>query len=399
MSFAQNIETNMRSVDRDHLPKNLTTEIHGHGSNGLKNSHQLVLPPLNRFGGQIRSKPQSGFNQATLLSSNGQLDFHLNSAGYIEKIFLELELTVANAAVTIIPHYLIDRVELLSSEGNIVSTIYGDVIYLNKINKTLEECNRENPVENLNANYDGISIPVGSKRIIFHIPTFLDASAMKLSVIKSKLIARIYFSSLGVTVGNVANITVSLCDILQHGTQLSAQLEAMENHRKANGLHAFRFLNPVRVSSQTIQMVASNQYDIRLTSANNMSAYLLFVIRAAPITSANINTFIPIDYYELLDKDSIITGIKTSSEYNRLMSKAFDGDILSVRVGIYLIPFTISVSASNNGGQCGFYSFTSNEILRIYTRSDLVTGSYRVDVYSFDYNKLSIKDGSLFVSK
>lgn len=398
MSFSSNIEQNIKNVDKEHLPKNLIPEIHSHGANHYKNSQQLMLPPMNKFGGQIRSKPQSGFNQASLISGQGQLDFHLNSSGFVEKLLLEMEITVANAAVTIIPHYLIDRIELLSSEGNIISTIYGDVVYTNKIHKTLEEATREREIENLDANYNGVSIPVGQKRIVLHIPTFLDGTQMKLSVIRSKLIARVYFSSLGVTSGLATNITVSLCDIIQHGQQLSGQLEALENQRKMHGIFNYRFLNPVRVASQTIAMVASNYYDIRLTSANSMSAFLLFLVRPNPITSGNVNTFQAIEYFELLDKDNTIVGLKTSNEYHKVLSKSFAGDIFNFK-NIYVIPFAISITAANSGSQTGFYSFTSNEIVRIYMPANLVAGSYRVDCYSFDYNKLSLNEGSLSVSK
>lgn len=397
MSFALNIEQNFKNTDKEHLPKNLVPEIHQHDkNNGYKNSQQLVLPPICK--NFIRSKPQSGFNQANLISGNGTLDFFLNSSGFVERIFLEMELTISNAAVTIIPHYLIDRVELLSSEGNIISTIYGDIVYASKIHKTLEQHNREKEVENLDANYNGVSIPVGNKRIIVHIPTFLDGTQMKLSAVKSKLIARIYFSNLGVTAGSAANISVSLCDIIQQTQALSGQLESMETHRKLTGMHNFRFLNPVRVASQTIAMTASNYYDIRLSSANSLSAFLLFVIRPSPITGANINSFVQLDFMELLDRDNNVVSLKTSHELHKISSKSFEGDIFNFK-NIYVIPFAISVTGANAGQQTGFFSFSSNELIRVYTRSDLVAGSYRLDCYSFDYNKLSLTDGNLICSK
>lgn len=397
MSFARNLENNMKKSEAEHLPKNTTTEIHGH-TNHWRSSHMLTLPPLNKFGGQIRSKPQSGFNQATLISNQGQLDYHLNSAGYVDKLFLEMELTVSTAPVTVIPHYLIDRVELFASEGNIISTIYGDCIYAQKIHKTLELHNREKSNENLDSNYDGLSIPVGQKRIVFHIPTFIDGTHLKLNVIKTKLIARIYFSNLGVTLGSSANIAVTLCDLIQHGQQLSGSLESLENKRKSNAILWYRFLNPVRVASQTLAMVPSNSYDIRLTSANNLSAYLLFVIRPSPLTGANINIYQAIDYYELLDCDNTVVGIKTSNEYHKVLTQSFQGDIFNHK-NIYVVPFCISVDSANNGGQTGLYSFTSNEILRLYMGPTLVAGSYRVDIYSYDYNKLKLENGSLDVSK
>ena len=396
MSFSRTLD-NPKKVELEHLPKKTDIEIHGHTGN-WKNSHSLVLPPMNRFGGQIRSKPQSGFNQSTLINNQGQLDFHLNSAGYVEKLFMEMEITVSNNPVTIIPHYLIDRIELFASEGNIISTIYGDNIYAQKIHKTLEQHNREKSVENLSSGYDGVAIAVGSKRIVLHIPTFIDGSHLKLNVIKSKLVARVYFSNLGVTAGLASDISVTLCDIIQHGAQLAPQLESLENKRKGNSALWFRFLNPVRVASQTIAMVASNNYDIRLTSANNLSAYLMFVIRSAPLTTSNINTFQAVDYFELLDSDNTVVGIKTSNEYHKILTQHFQGDIFNYK-NIYVVPFALSVESSNNGSQTGLYAFTSNEILRVYMPSTLVGGSYRVDVYSFDYNKLKLENGNLDVSK
>jgi hypothetical protein len=120
MSFARDVELNNKNSQKNHLPNNQVAEIHAHSSNGIKASESLTLPPMNIFGGVIRSKPQSGFNQANLISGKGQLDYHLNSAGYCERIALELEMTCA-VAVSVIPHYLIDRLELYSTEGNIIS--------------------------------------------------------------------------------------------------------------------------------------------------------------------------------------------------------------------------------------------------------------------------------------
>jgi hypothetical protein len=392
MSFARNLENNLKNSDKEHLPKDLVMPIHQHGS--FKND--LVLPPMNSFH-QIRSKPQSGFNQTTLISNAGQLDYHLNSAGYISHLKLEMEFTISTAAVTLIPAYLIDRVEIMSSENNIISTIYGDVIYLEKVHQTLEEHTRTRTVEGLTAGYDGTAYAVGSYRVVFKIPTFIDQTQLKLNAIREKLLVRIYFSSLGVVAGTAANISVTLCDVLQKGVQLSNTLESLEISRKMKAEHKFRFLNPVRAASQTLAMAASSQYDIRLTSANNLSAFLLFVVRAAPLTT-NINTFVAIDKFQLLDQDNVIQSIEISNENHKWLTKAFDGDIFNFK-NIYCVPFAESIKDSLNGGQTGFYSMTSNEILRIYTSGTFTPGSYRIDVYSWDHNKLTLCGGNLQVSK
>jgi hypothetical protein len=397
MSFNRAIENRNLKTDKEHL--GTTSEIHGHNSNGMKSSQNLTLPPMNLFGGRIRTKPQSGFTQNTLISGNGQLDFWLGSAGYVKNIRLEMEYTISTAAVSILPMYLIDRVEFHSTEGNIISTIYGDNVYFEKLHETLEYYNRIRTTQNLDASYNAISQAVGNYRILFKIPCFIDQCEPKLSVIQNKMLVRVFFSNLGVVAGSAANISVTLCDIIQETVQLSSSLEAMEQQRKVSKDLHFRFLNPVRATSQTINMVGGSQYDIRLTSANNLSAYLVFVIRSAPLTGANINNFVAIDSYELLDQDNTIQGLKITNEQQKIMSLNFDGDILNFK-NIYVVPFTISVSSSRNGQQCGYYGFTSNEILRVYTpNAGWVNGNYRIDVFTYDYNILKILKGRLDVSK
>ncbi|MBP6425713.1 MAG: hypothetical protein KA278_08330, partial [Flavobacterium sp.] len=188
------------------------------------------------------------------------------------------------------------------------------------------------------------------------------------------------------------------CDVIQITQQLSGALEALEQKRKSHGLFKFRFLNPVRIASQTLAMTASSQYDIRLTSANGLYAYLFFVIRTNPISSANINSFLAIDSFELLDQDNTIVGIKTTNEMHKYDSLMFSGDILNSKQ-FYVVPFALSIEAANNGAQVGFYKFNTNEILRLYTPAGFANTSYRVDVYGYEYNVLKLNNGVLNVNK
>ena len=157
-------------------------------------------------------------------------------------------------------------------------------------------------------------------------------------------------------------------------------------------------MNPVRIASQTLAMTASSQYDIRLTSANGLYAYLFFVIRTNPISSANINSFLAIDSFELLDQDNTIVGIKTTNEMHKYDSLMFNGDVINFK-NFYVIPFALSIEAANNGGQVGFYKFNTNEILRLYSPAGFASTSYRVDVYGMEYNVLTVTNGVINVKK
>ena len=309
-----------------------------------------------------------------------------------------MEFTAATA-VTVIPHYLFDRIELLSTEGNVITNIYGDNIYLVKLHKTLEQHNRERQSENLGTTYDGVAIAANTlKRVLVHIPCFIDGTQLKLSAVRDRMIMRVYFSPNGVTAGVATDINVSLCDVIQKTQQLSGALESMEQKRNANSKRYFRFLNNGRIATETRSLVASSQYDVRLTSANGMYAYLYFIIRTNPLSGANINNFVAIDSFELYDRDGTIVGIKMTNEHHKLDSLQFDGDILNYK-NVYTIAFALSISAAHNGNQTGFYKFSGDEYLRLYTPAGLANDSYRIDVFGFEYNTLKMEHGRLDVCK
>ncbi len=267
------------------------------------------------------------------------------------------------------------------------------------MHKTLEQHNRERSAENLSAGYDGVAVAANTaKRVLIHIPCFIDGTQLKLSAVRDRMIVRFYFSSNGITVSTASDVSVTLCDVIQKTQQLSGALESMEQKRNCNSKRWFRFLNNVRIGSETRALVASSQYDVRLTSANGVYAYLYFVIRTNPLSGANINNYIAIDSFELYDRDGTIVGIKMTNEHHRIDSLQFDGDILNYK-NVYTIAFALSVSAAHNGNQTGFYKFSGDEYLRLYTPAGLASNTYRIDVYGAEYNTLKMEHGRLDVSK
>lgn len=398
-SFSREIENN-KVKGFYHVP-NQNYELHTHNNKiGFSDSQALSLPPINQFTGWIRSRARSGFNQATLFSDNGILDYNLTSSGFCEKIFLEFELRVVNAAVSFLPHYAIDRIEYESTEGSPLFTVYGDNVYIGeKLHQSLDAHNRFRAVENLDANYDAVSIPVGTKRIIIPLPSIVDQSPIKLNIINGEFKIKIYFSSRCIVAGVAANLTVSSCDILQKTQRLSQYGETMETNLKMRSNLKFRVLAPIKYTSQSIALAPSGQFDIRLTSGTGLSAYIYFVVRAAPVLGANVNNFVDaVEFFELLDATNEIQGIKTSNELLKWQSEQFTGDILNFKK-IYTIPFAIDVDAANSGNQTGFYAMSSNEILRIYTKSTLALGTYEVSVYGLDYQCLEINRGMITIKK
>ena len=66
------------------------------------------------------------------------------------------------------------------------------------------------------------------------------------------------------------------------------------------------------------------------------------------------------------------------------MSLKFKGDIFNYK-NLYPLPFSLNTETALNVSQVGFCTFTSNEILRVYTDAAFAKGNYRIDVYIVDH--------------
>lgn len=395
MSFYSNIINNPHVQNKHHLPSDLNAEIHKFSSDGFPKSQELRLPPVNRFA-VVRTKPQSAI-QSNLFQDGNEISFYVNS-GYTEKVFMELEFNVVNAPVTLNFEWCIDRINIESGNGgNPISVIRNENLYHQTwLFKSYEQTIREAENNNKSNNLVAQSLPIGFYRRYIEIPCFVSNCQPKINAIKGGLLFKVYFSAAGVTAGLTTNVNVSLCDILSYTQELAPQHSALENERKANRLLKHRFLNPIRAANETITMNASQQYNIRLTSLNSLSAYLIFHIR---LISNSVDNFSRIDAFELLDENNVIVGLKTTHEQHRqLISQNMPGYLATLNQNIYIVPFCFT-DLANRGIQSGFYAMSTKEQLRIYTTAGHTNGTYQVNIYSYDYNTLIVDNGVAMLSK
>lgn len=390
MSFYNDLQNNPRSAEKSHLPSDVTAEIHVPGNDAFPKSQSLRLVPLSKFN-VVRTKPQTQL-QTTLFQDGNQVDYYINS-GFTEKLWLEFEFNVVNAPVTLNLEFCIDRIEIISN-GQILSTIRDYNLYHEWLFKSYEQTIREVPNNGKNTSLVAQPLAVGFFRKYLHLNCFIDSCEPKLNAIKGQLLFRIYFSSKGVT-GLTANCQVQLADILSETHQLSNMGESLENQRKSNRLLKYRFLNPIRAASETITMNASQQYNIRLTSLNSLSAFIIFHI--TPVASAP-DVFSKLDSFELLDENNVIVGLKTSHEQSRIISHSLPGYLATLNENIYVVPFSYTALA-RKGCVAGLYKMTTKEQIKLYTSSTWVNGSYTVNVFSYDYNIINIDKGVASVSK
>lgn len=383
---------------KQHIGNQSELEPHS-GSMNLKNSNQFVLPKINKFSSQQRIKPSSGV-PTNIISSQGSVDFYLTANhGYINKLILEFELAITTAPVSINPFYIIQRVEFMDCKGSVAQTFYSDNLLFEKVHQSLEEHERIKANENLDSSYVAQSLAVGNHRIQIKLPSYIDNTHVKLSSLKNKQLVRVYFSNIGITAGSVANVAVNLFDIIAHGYDMEGWLEQSETQKKGNSNLLYRTLSPIRGASSTLALAPSQQYDIKLSSATGYSAYMLFVVRPAPIDNTNFNTFQALDKYELYDSGMQLIGLTVSQEQSRELSLNFIGDILTKFPNLYTLPYAVDMELAKSGNATGGYIFTGFETLRIYTPSTLVAGNFTIDVYTYDYNLVQSNMGSIEFNK
>lgn len=383
---------NPRSIEKSHLPSNVGAEIHVVGNDSFPMSQQLRMVPLSKFN-VVRTKSQTQL-QSTLFQDGNQVDYYVNS-GFTERLWLELDFNIVNAAVTLNLEFCIDRIEIISN-GQILSTIRDYNLYHEWLFKSYEQTIREAANNNKNELLVPQSLAVGSYRKYIHLNCFVDHCEPKLNAIKGQLLFRIYFSSKGVVAGLTSNCQVQLADILSETHQLSNMGESLENQRKANRLLKYRFLNPIRAASETITMNAGQQYNIRLTSLNSLTAFLIFHVTGAASAP---DTFSKLDAFEFLDENNVIVSLKTTHEQSRIISQSLPGYLATLQENIYVVPFSYT-ALSRKGCVSGFYKMTTKEQLKLYTNPvSWSNGTYTVNVFGYDYNIINIDKGVASVSK
>ena len=341
---------NLEHQNRSNIHVGGQMELFKTDSMGFQSSTDIVMPPLNQWAGFYRQKPKSSLANSTLFQALSQTEYEVSVVGYTMKMMLELTLSNSSGGtINVLPHFLIDRVELYTSSGNIFDTIYGSNIYFNKIYQSYELCKRLAPIEGFNlSTYGGVPLTAGQQQVFtLHIPSILDQN-LKMNIIDNRMLVRVYWSPLGTD--TPASLYCANADIITQGFLLSGSHEAKETKAKKSKILRTRFLQPVRASQESIQLSPSGQFDIRLTSGSGISSHLVIFIRTNPQSYANVNTFIPINSLELLDRNSTIVGINfTDANLRFIASQTFPGDIINQVPGLYIIPFTISAEASNSG--------------------------------------------------
>lgn len=374
----------------------LKAEVYPKDRSGFPAATHIDYPPTNSWASYIRNKPISAIPTGFV---NTQIDFNINPPGFSKRLILNLNVTnTGGAAINILPHFLIQRYEVMDSNQSVLSTHYADNIYLLKIFQGYEESKRLALAEGISiATYNSDTpLAAGATREFFlHIPSFLDATEQNLNSLNDKVLMRFYFQGIGTD--TPASLQLNSCDIITHGLILEPSHLNHETAKRKHNVWKYRHLEPLRASAQTVSNVAANSvYDIKLTSGTGYSAFLIFLLRPSALTYANQNVYQVVNRIELLDQNANIIGISNDSLFmNTVMSEHFRGDILAVKPNIYTISFSIDPEKARHSYQNGMMKLTGNETLRIYSEGTITPGSFTFSIYSYEYQMLDQINGAL----
>jgi hypothetical protein len=399
MSFVNELDNIPRASNSLHVPKNSRTKIATHGQ--LKD--KPTMPPMNFFTGIQRVKPTSSFTTTNLFNVGQSIDFQCSWAGFVEQVRIQMDLEINPAAanpVSINSNYLLNRVEIYTSDNNIAQTFYADQIFLRRIVWNQDKSEFENASQRI-VNYGPSgNIAAATKfSVEIEIPNMLSDVQFKGGVPNNKVLFRVWFDLLGVVSGAITDLWCNLCDLIFYTQQLDPMVEQKEICMKKQEKLQYRVLDPIRCATLTIPNATANQnYDVLLTGLNGLSSMIFFVVRTSPISSANIQSYVSGLKYELYDQNSQLLATTIDDNKNRyIIGQKFGGDILkqSQGAGIYLLPFAVDISAAMKGVNSGFYAGSTREILKIYFPTGFVQANVVVDVYSYNYAVLESDKGIL----
>lgn len=394
--FSKTTQTNQNFVPKDLL------DLYPVDKNGYK-LDSLVLPPLCALPSYYSIQPRSAVSQQPITNSP-IVDFTIQDSDYITSTYARVALTnTTGAAVNLKSYLMFQRLEFLDSTNNILSTLYQNNFIDKFIMLDQLKINRLAPAEAFNStNFGSTSIAAGATvHLDILIPGMINQNALKTSLINSGLYLRFYMDPQCIDVS--AGVIIQQFDLIVFGSRYFSKQQAYDTQIKSGLDLKYRYLNPIRALLTTATLNPSTEYTFQLVSGSGLSAFLVLRISPSVFAFGTALTYQPVSRLQFNDKSNTIVGINMSStEWLTIANKNFPGSILDYNVlnangfsNLYIIPFTISPQLSFSGNVSGFYNLTGLENVRFVLPSTFPSGSYLVEIMSYNHNVIDINKGVL----
>lgn len=395
-------ENNLQKIHRFHVsskPIHRFVPIHRHGDASqmyLKDVHLQALPPLNVFESYENEKPENAVSENAIINRN-KISFKLKPKTYVKDLHLKMTIENSDGAATIavVPCMLINKIEILDSDGHVMQQFSGEALYLENLLYDDREQVRLEPLTNIDATSFEAKNNIGAgaqATYLLKIPGFFSDNYLHYQTLNSDLEIDFTLQPLGSS--NAANTLVKNMEIISRGQTLVSGHNTREIRRLKPGIQRWRTLS-VFEHKENIDMAANNTYNIRLNSIKGLSAYLVVLIRDSNKTYANMFDFVEMDRYQLLDKHNNIVGVECDKSVKHLQDQSTPSNLITAKPGIILINFSMGINAAHQGRQVGFYHMTGDESLELKTGAGLASSNYEVRVLAYEYFVACVNKGML----
>jgi hypothetical protein len=407
--MTDNFLTKLTPTNANFFPTKLV-DIYPHDPNTGFKLDSIVLPPLSQLPSYYSIQPRSSVAQQPITNSP-IVDFTLQDPDYITNTYAQITLTnTTGTAVNLRSYLLFNRLEILDSNNNIMTTIYQNAfldkfLYLNQL-----QINRLAPSEGFNAtNFAPTQIPANSSvNLMISIPGLAAQNAIKTSLINSGLYLRFYMQPNAID--TPASVNITNFNLVVFGARYFSKQQSYDTLQKIPMDLKYRYLTPVRALLTNSTLNAGQQYTFQLVSGSGLSAFLVLRIYDNVFNFATSLNYQPVANLQMNDKTNTIIGVNLPSvTWQSVVNKNFPGSILDYNVlnsngysNIYIIPFTINPVLSNSGSQLGMYGLTGLENVQFtMPTTGFTSGNYNIEVMSYNYACFEINKGNItsFVSE
>lgn len=388
---------------RQHTRDSTLFQFDKEGSRNIsKSQNQVVLPSyIDDFTAIRRLTSKTAISPLATITSSYEVDFDLISPnGHLEEVYAEIQIAELGGTTqsTFIGYDMFDRIEVECPEGTLFKVIYPDQLYyLEKLNQNLLQFNRAKVVELLQSNYQPIAntVNAGSTTLFYlKIPAFDEMPDLRWLGKNngSNPLLRFYFKApTSFVMSGSTNLGISYFNLIIK--QVPTPLNYLSIDK------TFRYTNWQRFTN-ILTLAANSQYNLQLNTIFGYAAYLVILIRNAPVASNGTNFCQPqnaIQNFELHDASNNIIAINQPIYMNRfVMNRHMSGDIFdsSLYPYIYTVVFSLNPDDIRNK-VTGGYQFTSKEVLLLNTNPILTTGSFEISVWAANYDYYTFKaDGN-----
>jgi hypothetical protein len=364
----------------------------------VQNKHRVI----------VRQAPLNSVNSASWLNSL-QVDFKIEHAHVSTLTYAYVQVKITNstgASVTLAPTpFWLDCSEIINSNGNVLSTVTGQEVYLSLAFLSRDEFEQMASYMCLSMAYatTGRAVADGASGI-FYIPLFhlLSSAKLLLAGLHHKITIRLYTQSSSYILLSGSHPTVTEVAMILKGYSKPSSIKQSRRSLYNNKMPLkLPFINFIR--HKDVQTLATSmQYTTILSTIKGTICGLFFTPRASGFSASTHGNYQAIANYDV----QLASGESLTGHYIRLHedSKLENAELFNNVFGNnkdwYFVSFSSDPSGDySSGANSGYQFFVGTEKLVWTTNSTITPGTFQLDVIALSVEHLHIMDGYIKAQK